>query len=106
MADREIDTARELIRATLGVEVRIEGREFPSGALAITVRRGRHTIVIDGRPPHEWALSIDPPEEESFFGHDHASTSLADLLARAARTLPPLDLPAPDPAAGPTHLPN
>jgi len=87
MTESEMDTARSMIRAVFGADVWIDSQIFSSGAVAITIRRDGYTVMVDARPPDEWSMSINPPDSESFAGHDHTAPSLTDLLKLAKREL-------------------
>jgi hypothetical protein len=73
------DAADVVAERALG-DVWIDVRRFSSGALTLTIRQGGHTIMVDARPPREWAMSVDPAEGEGFTGHDHEASSLEELL--------------------------
>ena len=87
MTESEMDAAQGMIREALGADVSIDSRIFPSGSAAITIRVDHETIVVDVRPPNEWAMSINPSDGDSFTGHDHAASSLSTLLNIAKREL-------------------
>ncbi|NWF30868.1 hypothetical protein HW130_32265 [Streptomyces sp. PKU-EA00015] len=80
MSTGPAETVTTAIRSALGDDVQVTVQEFSSGALAITIRRGERTAMIDARSPSEWAVSVEPSESEAFTGHDHTASSLAEVV--------------------------
>lgn len=87
LTESDMETARDMIRSALGSDVSMNSRIFPSGSAAITIRVNRDTVLVDVRPPHEWAMSINPSDGDSFTGHEHVASSLSALLEIAKREL-------------------
>lgn len=67
------------IESILGDSKTAEVTTFGSGAVAIVVRSGVHSAVIDGHED-EWGVSIDPLEDQAFVGHDQVAASLEEAL--------------------------
>lgn len=74
---------RETIRRLLGSDAHADVKTFDSGAMAVTIHTGTHTIVIDGQDATGWGWSIDPKEQESFTGHTATAPTFGHALADA-----------------------
>ncbi|MGQ0575994.1 MAG: hypothetical protein ACT4RN_17565 [Pseudonocardia sp.] len=74
--------ARELAAAG----ARVSTVRLPSGAVDVTVVRGRDHVVVQGIGA-EWGCSMNSSDAEALMGHEHVSATAEQALATARALL-------------------
>lgn len=74
------------LRDELG-DVTLDAEVFPSGAVAVLLRRSGHVVSIQGTADGEWGYSVDWDDADGLGGHDHVADTPEDTAAGVAGLL-------------------